>query len=266
MGPEIFVDEVKQIQLRILNYIDSTLRENGIPYWLDCGTLLGSIRHEGYIPWDDDIDLIIMRKDYDRAIDILNANSNRYQVLTMDNTKGYFYLFAKVTDTKTHIIEKGLHEINSLGIYVDLFPLDFLPIDNKKYKQHVDKIFALRSLIYYSMMDKQKFMKASLANKAKFALGNLYGRKRAMQKVDRICRDYSAKGEGYLADIVGADSKNMKIPASVFAETILGEFEGKKYPIPAGYDIYLKTLYGDYMTLPPEEKRVFTHGFHAYWI
>ena len=266
MGAELSVDEAKKIQLKILHFIDTTLSANNIQYWLDSGTLLGSIRHKGYIPWDDDIDLIIMRKDYDRAIDVLNASSDRYRVLTMDNTEGYFYLFAKITDTKTHIIEKGLNEINELGVYIDLFPADYLPIDPKEYKRHVNKIFALRSLIYYSMMDKNKFMKAPLANKMKFLLGNLYGRNRAMKKVDQICREYSKRGEGYLADIVGSNSKKRKVPSSVFDETIMGEFEGEKYPIPAGYDTYLKILYGDYMTLPPEEKRVYTHGFRAYWV
>ena len=101
MGAELSVDEAKKIQLKILHFIDTTLSANNIQYWLDSGTLLGSIRHKGYIPWDDDIDLIIMRKDYDRAIDVLNASSDRYRVLTMDNIEGYFYLFAKITDTKT---------------------------------------------------------------------------------------------------------------------------------------------------------------------
>ena len=110
----ISVDEAKQIEFNILKYIDATLKENGIRYWLDAGTLLGCIRHKGFIPWDDDIDLVIMRKDYDRAIELLNSSSDRYKVLTMHNTEDYFYTFAKITDTHTHIIEKNLKEIMEL--------------------------------------------------------------------------------------------------------------------------------------------------------
>ena len=266
MRNKILIEDVKRIQLNILKYVDDTLSALGISYWLDCGTLLGSVRHKGYIPWDDDIDLIILRKDYDRAISALNSNSERYKVLTMNNTKDFFYLFAKITDTHTHIKEKGLREIGALGIYIDLFPLDYLPLKEKEYKRHVDGIFRLRSLIYYSLLDKSQFMSASFENKCKSILGKLIGRKRLMTRVDKMCRDYSAKGEGYIADIVGAGSKNRKIPSMVFDDTIMSEFEGRLYPIPVGYKQYLTFLYGDYMQLPPEEKRVSTHDFQAFWI
>ncbi len=266
MRTAINIDEVKSIQLKILEYIDATLRENQIPYWLAYGTLLGSIRHKGYIPWDDDIDIIIPRNYYDKAIAMLNSNSNRYKTLTMDNTKGYFYLFAKTTDTFTHIVEKDLEEIDELGIYVDIFPLDYLPFDEKEYAKHVNKIFRLRSLIYCSLLNNHQLKTSSMGIVCKSLIGKLLGRKRLMKRVDVICRQYSKNNKGYIADIVGTTNKDRKIPPEVFNETVYGEFEGKMYPIPAGYKEYLSYIYGDYMELPPEEKRVLTHDYRAYWV
>lgn len=266
MKTRINIDEAKIIQLSILDYIDYTLTKNNIPYWLAYGTLLGSIRHKGYIPWDDDIDIMVLRKDYDEVISLLNANSDRYRALTMDNTKGYFYLFSKVTDIHTHIVEKDLKEIDGLGIYVDLFPLDYLPLDDEEYTKHVNKIFRLRSLIYCSLFNGKQLMQASVGIKCKAFLGKLLGRERLLKKVDIICRQYSEKHTGYLADIVGTSNKDRKISPEVFSETIYGEFEGKKYPIPAGYKEYLSYIYGNYMELPPKEKRVLTHDYRAYWV
>ena len=175
----ISFDEAKQIEQQILKYIDKTLRENGISYWLDAGTLLGSVRHKGFIPWDDDIDLVIMRKDYDRAIEVLNNSSDRYKVLTMHNTEDYYYTFAKITDTHTHIVERDWREIRDLGIYVDLFPLDYLPADDREFARFANRVFALRSMVTFSMMDRGQFRRARLKQKLECLAGKLYGQKRA---------------------------------------------------------------------------------------
>ena len=263
----ISVDEAKQIEFNILKYIDATLKENGIRYWLDAGTLLGCIRHKGFIPWDDDTDLVIMRKDYDRAIELLNSSSDRYKVLTMHNTEDYFYTFAKITDTHTHIIEKNLKEIGSLGIYVDLFPLDYLPADDKEFALFANKVFALRAMVNYSMMDGKKFRKAAMKQKLECIAGKIYGQKRALKKIDRMCAEYSRdhSDSGVIADIVAANDRGVRLPADTFASTLMGDFEGEKFPIPVGYDAFLRSYYGEYMELPPVEKRVATHGFRAYW-
>ena len=264
----ISFDEAKQLELQILKYIDKTLKENGIPYWLDAGTLLGSVRHKGFIPWDDDIDLVIMRNDYDRAIEVLNNSSDRYKVLTMHNTEDYYYTFAKITDTHTHIVERDWREIKSLGIYVDLFPLDYLPADDREFYRLANTVFALRAMVTFSMMDRGQFRRARLKQKLEFLAGRLYGQKRALKKIDKICAEYSAShpDTGVIADIVAANDRKVRIPAETFAETLQGEFEGDLYPIPAGYDRFLRSYYGEYMELPPVEKRVSTHGFKAYWI
>ena len=264
----ISFDEARQIELNILEYIDKTLKDKGISYWLDAGTLLGSVRHKGFIPWDDDIDLVILRQDYDRAIELLNNSSRRYKVLTMHNTEDYYYTFAKVIDTHTHIVERGWREIKSLGICVDLFPLDYLPAEDKEFSYFANTIFALRSMATFSMMDREQFKRARFKQKMECLAGRIYGPKRALKKIEKICADYSAAhpDTGMIADIVAANDRGVRISSDVFARTLDGEFEGNLYPIPVGYDRLLRSYYGEYMELPPVEQQVPTHAFHAYWI
>ena len=186
----------------------------------------------------------------------------------MHNTQDYYYTFAKVTDTHTHIIERGVREIKSLGIYVDLFPLDYLPSDDKEFSRLAETVFALRAMVNYSMMDRKKFKKAALKQKAECIVGRIYGQKRALRKIDRMCAKYSADhpDTGVIADIVAANDRKVRVPVDTFAATLMSEFEGEQYPIPCGYDRFLRSYYGEYMELPPVEKRVPTHGFRAYWI
>ena len=97
--------------------------------------------------------------------------------------------------------------------------------------------------------------------------GKIYGQKRALKKIDRMCAEYSRdhSDSGVIADIVAANDRGVRLPADTFASTLMGDFEGEKFPIPVGYDAFLRSYYGEYMELPPVEKRVATHGFRAYW-
>ncbi len=265
METELTLAQVKTVQLEILEFIDRTLRQQNIDYWLDGGTLLGAIRHQGYIPWDDDIDLIVRRADYDRAIEALSHDA-RFRVMSMYTTAGYFYLFAKVTDSTTRVVEDGVRAIDGLGICIDLFPLDTLPEDERARRQFYDTVFRLRSILYHALLPEEKYKNAPLVKKLKCRVGRLYGWQRAMRKVDALCRASSAHNHGPVVDIVAAWHKHRDVSAKAFAKTQTGLFEGKEYPIPAGYDAYLTALYGDYMTPPPEKDRVPTHSFKAYQI
>ena len=151
MDKELSLDEVRSIQLEILEYIDYVCKENKIEYWLDGGTLIGAVRHGGYIPWDDDIDIIIRRKDYDRALQLFDEYSNRFKVLSHKKTDGYYYAFGKVIDTNTRLVEKGIKPINEMGVYVDIFPLDYIPSNNEELVKFYDAVFRYRSILYYSV-------------------------------------------------------------------------------------------------------------------
>ena len=120
---QISADELKEIQLNLLNNIDHFCKSNGIQYFLAYGTLIGAIRHDGFIPWDDDIDIAMPRPDYDRFIKKFNAYSKDYQVEDYSITDNYPTPFAKVIDTRTEM-RMTLYNQRSSGVYIDVFPID----------------------------------------------------------------------------------------------------------------------------------------------
>ena len=126
------LEQVKAIELEILDFIDSVCKEYDITYYLAGGTFLGAVRHQGFIPWDDDIDLIMPRKDYKRFIKAVNDKKTKYKALSGYTDLNYRKKFVKVVDTDTVLIEHGLEKMERLGIYVDVFPLDNLPNDKDK--------------------------------------------------------------------------------------------------------------------------------------
>lgn len=138
-------EQLKKIQLEILDVVTQFCDANGIRYWLDSGTLLGAIRHKGYIPWDDDVDLGMLREDYERFLSIFNKSNDRYRAVSLENDPKFYLPFTKVCDTTTVLYEpdeKGF----KLHINVDVFPYDRAPDDDKIAGEMFDRRDALRRI------------------------------------------------------------------------------------------------------------------------
>lgn len=147
------IKEMQQIGLLMLADVDKYCRENDITYFVGYGTLLGAIRHKGFIPWDDDIDIIMPREDYNKFI--REYGNERYKVLSNEYTTDYYYNFAKVVDLKTYAIEHGRNvRIQDLGLYIDVFPIDHLK-KNKGLSFNIfyKKVHLLNRMLLYSKND-----------------------------------------------------------------------------------------------------------------
>ena len=155
---EIGLEELKCIQLDLLQKTAEFCENNGIRYFLCGGTLIGAIRHHGYIPWDDDIDISMPRPDYDKFIKIFNKPENYYQVIDMSNNSKYGFPFAKVHDTRT-LVNELQYSRDSFGVYIDIFPIDGVGEDKQVYRiLKLRKLLHTKKANYYQRTLKKKII------------------------------------------------------------------------------------------------------------
>lgn len=264
---EIDSSELKKLQIGILDCFDRFCGKNGIRYWLDYGTLLGAVRHKGYIPWDDDIDIAMLREDYEKAAALFNSQADGACIFqTPSNDKNSRYPFGKVIDTRTVLYEYGEAGIET-GVYIDVFVYDNAPDDPEKAK----RVFRRRDFlgrVRRLQLPMRKGVRG--AKKVLYQVGSAILRPVPGSAVNRALDQNARKYEKISAAKVSPfvdpyDATRFSAEKSLFQDLIPVEFEGKMYPAPRDYDHWLTTLYGNYMELPPAEERVCHHSFKAYY-
>lgn len=263
---ELTLQELKEIEFDLLKVFDAFCKENNIRYFLAYGTLLGAIRYKKFIPWDDDVDLLIPREDYNRMISLFR-DSDRYRLFAFEKDENYRYPFAKLCDMTTRKDEFGYDNGIELGVDIDLFPLDAWDDDLEQAKKEARYIH--RNMFFLAMAKLKTSASANpvkrLVKGAVMVFCKLLGYKHFIRKIMKASDKPEQKGSSY----VGAKSWCVYgdrgiIPAEAFAEAVEIEFEGQMFPAPVGYDTYLTCLYGDYLPEPPKEKQKTHHGFKAY--
>lgn len=257
------VDDLKMVQFEILKVVRDFCEENNLKYFLDCGTLLGAIRHKGYIPWDDDIDIGMLREDFDKFITVFNEKmaNTKYRCYCASNNDKFYYPYAKICDISTILYEpdeKGF----KYHINIDLFPYDNAPDDKNK----INKMFKKRTML--NRLNCIKNLRSFTLGKAKFLKKLIwlailpFPKNYFVKKTVKYIQKYKNSD----CNLVGNFSciTNMTAEKSIFDSYIDVEFEGEKFKAPVGYDKWLKAFYNDYMQLPPVEKRVSHHYFLGY--
>ena len=261
----ICLEKLKQIELDILIYIDQVCKENNLRYFLCGGTLLGAIRHKGFIPWDDDIDICMPRPDYDRLIEILRDTNNKYRILSPKQEK-YYYNFSKVVDSETILYEYNYQPIENMGVYIDIFPLEGMPTDDFECKKHFNVLNKLRKRINSFAWLKPRIGK-NLINYVKRL--TLYNQNKKIsisqfqKKYESIAKQYNYDKSEYVYATGGAYGSKDIFLREFFSRGLNVEFEGNFFTAPSSWDLYLTQLYGDYMQLPPIDKRVSNHNYKA---
>lgn len=267
MRKELSIEELKEIQLKILDAVHQFCLEHNIMYSLSCGTLLGAIRHKGYIPWDDDIDIYMLRKDYENFLRIFPEKyKGRYTVNSLTTNRSYALPFAKVEDTETILIEKGAIGTD-IGINIDIFPIDGIPKDENNRKKLLRRINLLKHLFSMKRMFNRRgrsIRKTIYLNGIKLLLLFISQRTLA-NKIDRLACSFSLKECDNIFELVsGMQYSQGFFSKYSFMETIDWPFENRIFKIMCGYDDYLTACFHDYMQLPSVEKRVTHHVFKAY--
>lgn len=251
---------VKEIQLDLLrNFID-ICKDNNLRYFLLGGSCLGAVRHKGYIPWDDDIDVGMPRPDYERFLQLAQQElPDHVFVQTHSTDKEYPNNFAKLRNSNTTFIESSIKNLNvNHGIYIDIFPLDGTYSNKFQYKLHLLKIRLLaKSIARVFNFTHHYTLKEIVAR----MLSVIYAPtvNYAIKKREKLMKKVNYDNASVVANWCGAWAEKEIMPKSIFADGITASFDGIEVVIPKEYDKYLTRMYGDYMELPPEEKRVSHH-------
>lgn len=264
---QITLDELKVLQLELLKKITDYCESNNITYFLAYGTLLGAVRHKGYIPWDDDIDLIMPRSDYNRFLECFNGQVPNLVVAAPEIDPDYYAPYANVYDDRTLLVEDIVsHGKRDIGIKIDIFPLDYIPAEDL-YDEMWNQSRADLSRLYVktkklSYCHGTEFIKLAV-RKILLLFDSV---KRIQKRHLRHINDERYKSDGPMMDVVEFTyRRKMPLHESFFFPVSKISFEGYDFNAPNDYDKVLRNVYGDYMQLPPEEERVPKHCFRAYW-
>ena len=252
------IKSLQKKELEILAYVHDFCCEHRLTYWLFHGTLLGAVRHNGFIPWDDDIDIAMPRSDYEKFIKLYD--NRKYRVVSPGD-EGYIYPFAKVVDDNYPIREKSRFDCG-IGLYIDIYPVDSLPEDKRKAEKLIKRLWHYK--ILWSGAVNRKNPEAG--NPLRRIYSRIFNQKRTAKltaDTDAYVRrksEENIKSSIYYSDFSAGKKYIEKYDVEDF-RPVLHSFEDREFYIPCGYDRVLTVLYGDYMTLPPEDERVPKHSF-----
>lgn len=269
MKEKLTIQEIKEYELNILKFIDYICKKYDIKYFVNYGTLLGAVRHKGFIPWDDDIDISLYREDYEKFYKaVLKENNERYTILSKDNSSWYFQNFFVVIDKNTLIEDNVKYKRYDTNIFVDVFPIDRFDDLNFVKKAHLN--FTLKYICYTKKKNIQyKDNKIKDFLRLIFWYGlRLFNPRFFTKRMDNLLKKYSKK-DGKYEGSIGIDKERMKsvFKAGTFHELIELPFEDMKVKAPKNYDKILSQFYGNYMQKPTDEEIEYNlHHINAYRI
>ena len=256
------IDEIKEVELGVMDYIHNICREKGINYSLAYGSLLGAVRHRGFIPWDDDLDIALKRDQYDQLYQaILEDNNSIYKVVSWGNDSRYPYPFYRVYDSRTIYENNYIQNDIELGICVDVFPFD----DYKDVNKEITKLDMYRRLSVYTLYGIRN-KEAGIKNIVRYLMLVAFRltRVKTWNKKLNDCSKAPVNSE-YIDYLMESKKYSTKLDAKALDEVVECRFEDRVYNIPKDYDHILTTIYGsDYMEIPPLEKRIQHDDFVAY--
>lgn len=253
------LSEIHQRELTMLKRFDSFCKAHGLRYYMAGGTLLGAVRHGGFIPWDDDIDLLMPRPDYERLQELVREQPFLPTYEFHSPELGNLYdPFCKIFDLTTRVDKDFILDPYDRYLWIDIFPMDGLPEDERAVERIYRRVLRLRRIL--------KFMKAkdgTGATRARALVKPLlkpfarlvFGRKRTVKRICSIAKKYPFEEMYYVGGVVFGYGPQERMIREDYVQALPMRFEDCEAVAPGNYDVYLTALFGDYMQLPPEDQR-----------
>lgn len=259
------IDLLHKVDMEIVKNVIDICEKNNLEYFMLGGTMLGAIRHKGFIPWDDDIDLGLPRKDYDKFLEIAPEQlANNLKMVNYKTDSNYHYYITRILDIDTKVIEEriGSEDEKYTNASIDIFPLDGTPNNDILRKIYFFRVLyhrALMSLCYKDSIDKKrkrsKKEKILLWVMMRLPIEKITTAYKQKEKIDKLLKKQDFYNSKYVGNIMGAYRTKEIVPKEFYGNGKMYQFEDIKMNGLELYDEYLKYTYGDYMKLPPEDKR-----------
>ena len=268
------MQEIQSVSLEILKQVSDLCEKINLRYFLTYGTLIGAIRHKGFIPWDDDIDIMMPRPDYDKLLSYFLEHKADYPTLELFNSstcKNYPYMISRFSDNR-YLLEVDNEKPYGIGIFIDVYPLDGLGESMEEAKRFGGKGDILSTFCYQStrvhydpqtLTSGHKLLKAIIKLPV-FAVAKILGKRFFEKKLNKLTwKSYDeSKYVGPVVWLVGGEENIF--PKEWFDSLVSIPYEKYSFKVPEKYDVFLRNMYGDYMQLPPEKDRVGHHYYKAY--
>ncbi|MCQ2815118.1 MAG: LicD family protein [Bacilli bacterium] len=260
------LQQKQQLLLNLLIEFDKICKINNINYSLTYGTLIGAARHKGFIPWDDDIDVMMTRENFNKFIALKNSFSNTSYQIVDNKQENYNYIFAKFVDktTKLVLLKEERYPTN-LGLYIDIFPFDYVA-DTKEEAYKIVKRNRFKLSLLVAAQWKKYFLNKSYNFKRQlirlffYILSRFVNSKKIICKIEKNMKKEETK---YCCNFGSFNTKAI-FETSLFNNLDFLVFENHKFPVIKNYDYFLSTIYGDYKKLPPEDKRFSPHEYDSF--
>lgn len=258
------IDLLHKVDLDIVKAVVKVCDENSLMYYMLGGTMLGAIRHEGFIPWDDDIDIGMPREDYEQFLEIApKLLPDHFKIVNYRNTPKYQYYITRVLDTETKVEEERIgNENRYTNASIDIFPIDGTPNNSFLRRIYFFRVLyhrALMSLCYKDSIDRRrprgKAERLLLWVMERLPVEKMTSPYKQKEKIDKLLRKQKVEGAAYIGNIMGAYRTKEIVPSYFYGEGKMYQFEDIELRGMDKFDEYLTWTYGDYMKLPPEDKR-----------
>ena len=262
----IELEQMQKIELDLLLQVDKVCKKHGLRYYMDGGTLLGAMCYEGFIPWDDAIDLKMPRPDYEKLL-TLQSEFPAYIRLDAPAKHHCEYTMLKLIDDRTVLKENG----KTTGVYLDIFPMDGHPSDSKKAALHIHKLQRLNSLFHLSQ-NKFHSMTSSSSAVTKFkglVYSGIYSPWKLYQKLTKLAMKFDFETSEQVGLLIEGNPIKERFEKDWLQPGFTLEFEGHQIPAPSGYKPHMEIFYGPHVTKPESYRNLpqwpSSHNHEVYW-